>query len=412
MRKCSGALVGAILIAVMVWASNGPGLAAPSEDDASVAAEDSRAQKKRCLSFGSVVRFKSDVNQSFMRPDDHGNVWITTVQGHWGNNFVLVDPSDKSNQGPIAYGISVALRTYKHNAYLGRQYVDGYGWVLRADAKGPKLPNDLRWTFLTAEQPQPSCIVLDANWHVAAWLKPSYAWAFLQPDIGLATTNGTSMTAESLVHVYGQAWSAFYYDSGWPSGKHQEPCPYRGRWDGANCLIGISPYANAKLRNGEFYGGGSDCFTLGSPAGTYGCRIGSNPQFTTTSVGNPWPFIEHGTFYLSGSGSSARMRDSCALVTGSFKNGSMKACALPKSVQLGVYPATSSTNIASIGVCYKKAGAATGICKNAEVSYAGSHVIDIRQLAAFEKYKFSATYRQNGVKKAKDIGEIKVTTSG
>lgn len=407
MRRATLVLVAIVVGAASLYGAN-PAGAAGTE------ASRDRGAAAGCLRYGDVVVLRFQENGLYMVAEENGNVNINRMNAFQWERFLLVEPTSPAYVGSIAYNAPVALRSYKYNKYVRR--VDPSG-ALRADGAYPYPSLAARWQFVP-QSSTPGCVTLDSLDHAVVRLRSELALTFVRPYSGVARAVDATAPAVA-IDLYRQPWTSFYYDRPWQAPTSPGPCPYRGRWDGANCFVMTPPYPGPFVWQGNFYANGTACNVVGWFDGAH-CQFGSNPPLGVP--GHPWAFLWNGSFYLSPTGWAAYMQ--CVEKTGWFADGDLKGCGLPSAIQVGVYPMKPQYNsigqlvgktavpqgqITVIKVCYKKASAIfTNIC-NQSVTYSGSHVTTITGLESDKLYKLQASY-QTPSSLYKVIGTFNVKT--
>ena len=359
-----------------------------------------------CLRYGDVVTFQFSRNGRFMTAEDSGAVTINRTQPAQWERFLLVDPSNLANDGTIPGGGLVALRTYKHNNYLQRES----SGLVRADSR--VLVADSRWKF-SATGP---CILLAGSGSGTEFLLTPNGAGVVEPGAGpgyQAVTEPAPVPPGSDLVVTRVSWTDFYYDVPWQShASTGQQCPYRGRWDGANCFIAASMYPQPFVWHDNFYGDSSSCAVLGWFDGAH-CQIGVNPPYSHT----PFVYLTNSYSWYLGSGPSAAMQ--CTTASKARNVGDLYACGKNGAIQLGIFPmdptyntnggllaktAIPLPNISHYRVCYKKKPSLTPICNN-QHTYSGSNIRDFTGLQSNKKYKFRVFYTVIGSPEIK-VGKL------
>jgi hypothetical protein len=373
-----------------------------------------RSAAAGCLQYGDVVTLRFQDNGMYMVAEDNGNVNINRTSAFQWERFLLIYPPNLAYAGSIAYNGPVALRSYKHNKYVRRVDVSGMPGVLRADGNYPTPTPDAKWEFVSPTS-STGCVVLDSDDHAVIALRAQPAQTFVRPYDGVARALDTT---GSTIDLYRQSWTSFYYDRPWASGLFPDPCPFRGRWDGANCFVLTPPYPGPSVWQRNFYANDTACVVVGWFDGAH-CQFGSNPG--SSEPGDPRGFVWSGNFYLTPAGWAAQME--CVEKSDWGLNGDLKGCGLASAIQVGVYPmqpqylngqligrtAVPQGQITTITVCWKKAIAIFAKVCNSSLTHSGSHVIRITGLKSETLYKVQASYVRWG-SSLKTIGSFNVKT--
>jgi hypothetical protein len=388
-----------VLVAVVVGAASLYGVSPAGAARAESSRERGAAVGR--LRYGDVVALRFQENGLYMVAEENGNVNINRLNAFQWERFLLVHPTNLAAAGSIAYNAPVALRSYKYNKYVERVSAGG---VLRAIGNYPNPSLDARWQFVPPTT-SAGCVTLDSLDHAVVRLRSQPALTFVRPYGGVARAVDATVPAAA-IDLYRQPWTSFYYDKPWHDGTSPGPCPYRGRWDGANCFVITPPYPGPFVWQGNFYANGTACNVVGWFDGAH-CQFGSNPAAGVS--GHPSAFLWNGSFYLTPVGWAAYMQ--CADATKWSPYGDLKGCGLPSAIQVGVYPMKPQYNsigqlvgrtvvpqgqITAIRVCYKKASAIfTNIC-NQSVTYSGSYVTTITGLQSNTLYRLQGSYLTPG----------------
>jgi hypothetical protein len=363
-----------------------------------------------CFRYGDVVTLRFILNNRLMSAGDYGAVNIDRTQAFQWEKFLIIDPNNLSNAGTIPNGGVIALRTYKHNNYLR---ADSTGAV-RADSRA--LNPDARWRLSSTGQ----CTYLGFTLRMRGLLLTDNQTRLIVPG-GAAgypavTQPVPGNTANWDVLLTRAPWTDFYYDVPWRTPGFDQDCPYRGRWDGANCFVARSPYPHPFVWHDNFYGNGTGCAILGWYDGAH-CQIGTNP------AGSHTPFVFQGSWYL-GKGQYASL--SCIDDSSLQDDGVLKGCGKHGAIQVSIEPMTPNynntippqlvsqtpipiPNIQSFRVCYKKTITFGSPCSHNQV-YTGSPVKEISGLQTHRKYKLQGFFTLNGSNE-RAVGQIKVKTT-
>lgn len=244
------------------------------------AASPARAQT---IEFGQEISLQSDHGRFLVaQPDGQLNADRET-QGNW-ERFRLVAVVATDNQ--LRFGDSVALRS-AHSSFVVAE-PDGSA---RADRQ--QLGAWETWKLVNPYDSGSTSVVRARD---AVALLSAHSTFLVAESDGRANADRPQIGAWETWKI-GREWTDFYYDEASSSACTPGeccPCPYRGRFDGANCFVARPPVGSTPLLiDREFFYESQPAgrCPLGTPDGPR-CRVGTNPAA-------PPPFLHQGGFYLS-----------------------------------------------------------------------------------------------------------------
>lgn len=252
-----------------------------------------------CLRYGDIITlFFGGSNDRFLVAEKNGHANANRTNAAQWEKFLVLNESGKANWQKVLYGNKISLLSY-HDKFL---VAEPNGEVnANRNALGPWEKWEIvRFNGAPPNNPNNNCIFLSAPSQQGIVALKSYHGKYLQPDSGggakatLSNIDTSPMPNNSTyIAIHKRAWTDFYYNRHFPSMSGScDRCPYRGKFDGANCFIAKAPGNPAFIHQNNFYYGGNSCI-LGNHDNA-NCMVGSNP-------GSAQPFIIGNNFYLKNS---------------------------------------------------------------------------------------------------------------
>lgn len=243
----------------------------------------------QAIGFGQEISLQSD-HGLFLVAEQDGRLDANREDPRSWEHFRLVAVAAAGSQ--LAYGDQVALRS-AHGPFVVAE-ADGSAWANRLQVGAWET-----WTVVNPYEAGSTEIVRVRDAVALRSVHGRYLVA--EPD-GRANADRSQIGSWETWRI-GREWTDFYYDKA--SSTACTPgeccaCPYRGRFDGANCFVARPPVGTAPTLQGrEFFyqSTNEDTCVLGKLDGSR-CRVGTNPEA-------PPPFLYKGGLYLSSLCSSA-----------------------------------------------------------------------------------------------------------